>query len=546
MAIFEDTNLRKLIGLLDEIHKNQSALPNFQRDFVWSPNHTKSLISSIASNYPAGSILRVRDTKNLFEVRAIKGAPDLKDKHTFLILDGQQRLTSLYQAFYGTGERRYFIKIHDIISGKDFDECVFHCAANSQAAHRYQNSENQNGELVMPLSVLQNGSQTFLQWWYPDHHTTLSKDQFSKLSSKIAIINDYQFPVVTLSDKTPFESLCTIFETLNLTGVKLGVYDLLTARFMPNKINLRVLKDEAYSKNHPILEDFKIDPYYILQIISLASRVNPSCKRSDVLKLEVKDINEWWNKAVSALAQGLQILRDDCNVMLKKWIPYETMLLPLSATIAKLDPQKAEKGAHRAKIKQWFWCTVFSQSYESSALSQAATDTTSLKEWLIGGKPPEAVLSTKLNISKEDLRTITPKQNAIYRGIMCLMISNGMLDFHSGRRIDKEIIKDLEDHHIFPSAYLKGVNTDEKDSINSILNRTLIHGVTNKIINDRAPSEYLQEIKGTEGFEFDKVMASHCLSTDKNSPLISNDFKSFLNQRQEKIWEKICQAVDGQ
>src|SRR5688500_2204369 len=100
MSLFEDTNPRELKELLRQINTREAALPDFQRDFVWDPNATQELIVSIASNYPAGSLLRIRNTKQLFACREFQGAPTLNGHNpTHLVLDGQQRLTSLYQAF---------------------------------------------------------------------------------------------------------------------------------------------------------------------------------------------------------------------------------------------------------------------------------------------------------------------------------------------------------------------------------------------------------------------------------------------------------------
>src|ERR1700761_5107880 len=102
--LFEDTPTKELSWLLKQIQEREVALPDFQRDFVWEPGATQELIVSIANNYPAGSILRVRDAQRAFAAREFEGAPPLNGAiHTFLVLDGQQRLTSLYQAFYGVG-----------------------------------------------------------------------------------------------------------------------------------------------------------------------------------------------------------------------------------------------------------------------------------------------------------------------------------------------------------------------------------------------------------------------------------------------------------
>src|SRR5690242_12951573 len=99
MNIYEDTNPRELKDLLRQIHKGEAVLPDFHRDFVWDPYMTMELIISIAVIYPAGSLLRIRNTQNLFAYREFAGAPSLNgQKPVYLVLDGQQRLTSLYQA----------------------------------------------------------------------------------------------------------------------------------------------------------------------------------------------------------------------------------------------------------------------------------------------------------------------------------------------------------------------------------------------------------------------------------------------------------------
>ena len=154
MSLFEDTNPRALKDLLAEIHNRTTVLPDFQRDFVWEPGATQELIVSIASNYPAGSILRVRDAKRVFAAREFEGAPPLDGaQHTFLVLDGQQRLTSLYQAFYGVGEHRYYLDLGKLTDGADFEEAIFHVRATTKWAKAREDFAVQARELLLPLSV---------------------------------------------------------------------------------------------------------------------------------------------------------------------------------------------------------------------------------------------------------------------------------------------------------------------------------------------------------------------------------------------------------
>jgi hypothetical protein len=547
MNIFEDTNPRAIKDLLSEIHTRASVLPDFQRDFVWEPGATQELIISIANNYPAGSILRVRDAKRVFACREFEGAPKLHgQRHTFLVLDGQQRLTSLYQAFYGVGEHRYYLDLRTLLDGADFEEAVFHVRASTKWAKARESFDLQAKELLLPLSVLKGGAGGFLQWLLqitnpmPQEERTQMLDALTKINEQwIKTIDDYHFPVVTLSDQTEPDALCTIFETLNRTGVKLSVFELLTARFWPHGINLRELWAHACAE-YPIIEDFEVDPYYVLQAIALACRRTPSCKRSDVLNLTNTDIEQWWSQVIAGLASGLEMLRDDCKVVLPKWLPYQTMLAPLAAVLARVGlPKTPRAGVQREKLKRWFWCAVFGQAYESSPNSQSAKDVTALVDWLGDGDVPETVAA--LRFDPKMLRDVTPRQRSIYRGTICLILDNGARDFHTQAVITGKLINDegIDDHHVFPAKFLENQGVTSTRTRDCVLNRTLIDRTTNQMISARAPSQYLAEIRNTPGFPFEAVLASQCLPTGDNAPFWHDDYETFLLWRQERLWRDI-------
>lgn len=555
MSLFEDTNPRALKDLLSEIQSRTMVLPNFQRDFVWEPGATQELIVSIANNYPAGSILRVRDVDRVFAAREFEGAPNLDGQaYTFLVLDGQQRLTSLYQAFYGVGEHRYYLDLNKLRDGADFEEAIFHVRATTKWAKAHEDFDLQARELQLPLSVLKGGAGRFGTWSrkaarrLADKERIALEDALDDVEDRwINVIDDYHFPVVTLSDKTKPAALCTIFETLNRTGVKLSVFELLTARFWPKNINLRELWDSA-REEHPIIEEFDVDPYYVLQAIALVSRKMPSCKRGDVLNLEASDIREWWPKVVAGLKIGLDILRDDCKVLLAAWLPYRTMVAPLAAVLARSGlPRTALGGAQREKLKRWFWCAVFGQAYESSANTQSAKDVIELNAWLADGPLPESVDGFRFD--PKALRDVTPRQRSIYRGTICLILGSGTgaRDFHTQAVITSKMMNDegIDDHHIFPAKFLereKGVSLAR--TRDCVLNRTLIDRTTNQMINDRAPSKYLTDIRATPGFPFDVVLTSHTLPAGTDSPFWTDDYKTFLDWRQQRLWDEI-QRVTG-
>lgn len=548
MNIYEDTNPRELKELLRQIYTGETVLPDFQRDFVWEPNMTTELIISIAENYPAGSLLRIRNTHNLFAYREFEGAPPVNGKKpTYLILDGQQRLTSLYQAFYGVGENRYYLNVSKLYEGKDFEDCIFNLKADHKKIKEYEDPEVQAKELILPLSVLKGGAGKYTTWLLSvaakaksDDERLSLQDGLLQLGERwIQTIDDYRFPVVTLSDSTNADAVCTIFETLNRTGVKLSPFELLTARFWPQGLNLRQLWIEAKEK-YPIISDFDIDPYYLLQIISLLSREKPSVKRSDVMELEKKAIIKNWDKAVEGLKNALEHLQNNCGVLTPNLLPYNTIVIPTAAIFARtLSLTGPKVGAARDKISRWFWCAVFGQKYESSPTSQSATDYQEVVRWINGGEAPEAV--TNFDFDPVFLRETTGRQRAIYRGTLAAVLRNQARDFHSHNILTLAVINQghVDDHHIFPNKYLEKRSVPSKQR-DCVLNHTLIDRATNIRISDRSPSDYMQEILIERGdVKFDELLASHLLPTNRDAYLMADDFAAFLDWRQEKVWHEI-------
>jgi hypothetical protein len=552
--IFHPT-AEKLKYLLASIHNREMALPDFQRDFVWDPSATEELIESICQNYPAGSLLRIKNSNHsFFAPREIAGSPELNGhKPSYLILDGQQRMTSLYQAFYGVGTHRYFIDIGNVLKDYELEDCVWHDRSKITEKH-FGTVLQQSQNLTFPFSRLFGHDEGFEEWLDAvleirpetgDDKKELKRRIREAKATYIQTVLDYEFPMVTLAEKTTPAAVCTIFETLNRTGVKLSVFDLLAARFWPEEVRLRDMWLKALD-DYPIIGEFETDPYYVLQAVSLfTAKAAPSCKVSDVLKMDVNQIRQGWNPVIKGLAEAYRMLRDDCGIVLPQWLPYVTITVPLAALFAKtLTIKGPAAAANRDKIKRWFWCSVFGQVYENAPNSKAARDFTEVIKWFTSEEIPQAVASFTFDPAM--LRQTTPRQRAIYRGCIALILRNEARDLHTGKRITANMIQEnkIDDHHVFPQGYiaekLPKVNNLLRDCI---LNRTLIDKATNIRIWKRSPSDYLSEIATEIGDKFAQMISSHLLPDSKESPLLNDDFETFINQREKKFWQKIQEVT---
>lgn len=539
MILFE-TDKRPLTYLLDQVDQGELALPDFQRSFVWEANATRELIASIVASYPAGSLLLLQGGAKVFRPRSVEEAPALNGQPPYLVLDGQQRLTSLYQAFAGKGTHRFFLNIRELLDGYELDETVevYHHTKTA----RWSATEGQAADLMLPMSRLR--SYAFWVMEVVAAREAAGEDR-QKLQGRLLEIEKeyvkpvelYQFPVTTLAATTPAEAVCNIFETLNRTGVKLSVFELLTARAFAKDIHLRDLWSEA-RKRQPILDDFKIDPYYVLQVIAQWQRNSP--KRSAVLALDPEaDIAPNWTKAVDALASVLTMLRDECGVLVAKWLGYYTMLITLAAAWPVVNEKGGPAvGARRSKLQRWFWCTSFIGRYDNAANSNTEQDAQILTAWLRGEGPEPEIVSTFF-FDPSRWRDVTGRQRALYRTTIALSMRRSPLDFHEFKPLNKPIIdgQAVDDHHIFPRKFLS--DSGQGGPVDSVINHTLIDKITNIRIGGNAPSLYLAEMREELHGALPEILSSHNLPAAEDGPLWQDRFEDFLQWRQDRLAEEL-------
>jgi hypothetical protein len=533
---------RQLMHMLDQLHTGELALPDFQRSFVWAPNETRELIVSMIRGFPAGNLLFLQGGSTQFKARTTEGAPDSRLRPSYLVLDGQQRLTSLYQALFAVGESRFFLDVGGLLSGGDVDESVR--VLPVERAEVFGAVEAQASALMMPLSQVRNGDS--IRWIDgvvrarndddPDRARSLLYDVHQAYVEPLV---RYAFPVTVLPEATELEAVCTIFETLNRTGRPLTPFELISARAFAGGLSLYDFWNAALADS-PILEDFEIEPYYLLQVIAL--RVGAQCKRSVVLRLSAETIEREWAAAVNDMAAALSMLRTECGVLTRKWLPYRPMLIPIAGAWRELEAASGPaRGAMRAKLIRWFWCASFTGEYESASATLAERDTPLLRTWLTGGDPPPVV--RRFEWDPERWRTITPRQQGIYKATIALTLSESPRDFHTAAPLTPELIdsQKIDDHHVFPRAFLRDLGRGA--DVDSVVNHVLIDRETNIRIGRSAPSTYLSEIRGALGEGLDAVLASHQLPPEPDSPLAVDDLDGFLTWRLQRLDALLAQKA---
>ncbi|RRS02112.1 GmrSD restriction endonuclease domain-containing protein [Glycomyces terrestris] len=559
--IFE-TVPRQLSNLVTRIRSGEIALPDFQRDFVWDAARTEELIRSIISKFPVGTLLFWKQGGvERIASRNFGGAPPLQGNiPAELVLDGQQRLTALYQALTGTGDEHFYLKIDAFVDIQenevlefhkvDFDTAIISVPAPNSSTRKQKRSTVQLESSHFHIADVD----AFDDWL--DEYVESQREEPGFVSHKylkslyrrmrdkyIVPLRSYGLPVLTLPDSTPMEAVCTIFETLNRTGKPLGPFELLTAKYFPHHVNLREYWIDAQERC-PNLSDFKIDPYNILQAVCV--RVHGSAQRADVLnKLTADDIRGHWDEVVSGIQHVIDMLQSDCGLISPRLLPYGTLIIPMAAVWPEIEKLDAfDQAEARERLQQFFWCSVFTTNYDQGANSQIGADYSLLKSWVISGvgDAPEAV--DKLPLMAETLRSAGIRRKALHAGVMCLLVQSRAEDFHKGNPLTQFRISatEVESHHIFPKAYLAKVGSKESSEL--ILNRTLIDGKTNRIISNKAPSVYLGEISENLGRDrMESILESHAIHAGTDSGIFNDDYEKFLDERLAILLELVAKVT---
>ena len=306
--------------------------------------------------------------------------------------------------------------------------------------------------------------------------------------------------------------------------------------------NLRELWEDALENTQRISKTFDVDPYYMLQVVS--ALISNSIQRGEVLKLAPDQVTEHWDDVVWGMNEALELLASECGVLKPGFLSYNTILVPLAALFTLNRQLKGPaQGAFRVKVKRWYWCSVFGQSYKSSPTSQTITDIREFQAWMAGGAEPKSV--SEFGFEKDRLYTTTTRQRAIYRGILCLILRQRPRDFHSMKELTPGVMEEnhVDDHHLFPNAYLSQTTSLPSQEIDAIVNRTLIDRETNQRIGKNPPSKYLNDIEVHLQGQLDEVLASHYLPTGRDSSLWNDDYEAFRRDRADTFYNLILEAT---
>ncbi|MBO8167428.1 MAG: DUF262 domain-containing protein [Kosmotoga sp.] len=567
---------KKLLGLVRRAYHGEVMLPDFQRNFVWSRSDIEELICSLLEKMFIGTFLiqRVNPTDVPFKVIPIEGANKVNggfsSRPEIIVLDGQQRLTSLFYALYSpdiplkntTNPYAFFIDLQELCKD-NIESAVF---SWSKQWREYKALLDGNGkyilselkkEKILPLTFLADDDE-FGDLWHESFKSLFSREDARKVKGYLDNLRHYEIHVLSIPLTEKPEDIAILFERINRTGIKLSIFDLLTARLY-KFINLRTEWETAFDKKYWLkqiasndIKNTKI-PYYIIQGLALGKGM--SIKARDIIKIDSTILNEEsWENAMDILENKILSRLFDVSeygIADYRWLSYPSMISIWLGLFIKAENR--EINIDIGKINKWYWSVIFTERYSGSTETKQTKDFKDLIKWLNNpSEIPDTVLDirNKLGVMKIDTRY---PGSSIYKGVFNLLFRKGAWDFYEKDKI-KFSAKDLEDHHIVPRKFLesKGVDVDK----DIVLNRTLILSLTNKKISKKAPATYIDDMIKIHGSEERamEVLEKHFINKEtfellksikEDSPPneIKEKFECFISMREELIKNEITQLV---
>lgn len=591
MSTFDSTKVA-LPDMIRDITAGKVQLPDFQRGWVWDDNHVRSLLVSVARSFPVGAVMLLDTGGEVrFQVRPIENVdfPNGLPKPEKLILDGQQRLTSLTQVlalnkpvktFDEKGkriDRYYYIDIRQALEAEQLEDAIIAVEQSRQLKTNFgrdvaldlSTPKLECEQLYFPCNQILNSDawEESLQEYAPQHFGTYM--QFRK--QVLNAFRSYQLPVIALGKTTSKEAVCLVFEKVNTGGVPLSVFELITATFAADNFNLR---DDWYGSElrkvpgrrsrlikEPLLKS--IEPTDFLQAVSLLnsyerrqadiadgkvgkSAAAVSAKRSALLSLKLAEYERWADTVEQGFKRAAQFLRKECFFTVRD-LPYRTQIVPLAAVLAMLEERWLEPRIHD-KLSQWFWCGVFGELYGGAVETRIANDLEDLLAW-IGGKDEASRTVYEAAFQPNRLLTLRTRQSAAYKGLSVLVQREGARDFFWKARIQELDIEEiaLDIHHIFPKAWCEAQGV-KPATYNSVINKTAISYKANRMIGGKAPSSYLKSVQDHAQVQMgddamNAILESHFIAPQS---MREDNFEQFFTQRQQSLLAIVAQAMGKQ
>jgi uncharacterized protein with ParB-like and HNH nuclease domain len=330
------------------IKDGKIKIPQFQRDFVWTIDNSAGLLDSIIKGYPLGTFILWKTKDELRHIREIgnnKFKKTPKGDFVQYVLDGQQRLTSIYASFSGSLVKRNKNK------EDDFSKMYISLIAKKDEGIVITDIEGLSDNQYISLHDLM-------------IYDILKIQKYSRTNQKILqeyrdIMVNYKYPIIEI-ESVPIEVATEIFTRINVTGKALSSFEIMVAKTYDDTTSF-----DLGEKRNQVVRDLarinfdSVSDSTILQIVAIL--LTGECRKSIIWGLKKDEFILIWDDAIAALKSSINFIRMVLKIPASDLLPYNGMLVPLSYYFYKERKRPTEN--MKKNIERWFWQTAISERY---------------------------------------------------------------------------------------------------------------------------------------------------------------------------------------
>ena len=532
----------KYSDLISEIETGQVKIPQFQRKFVWGIKASAKLLDSILKGYPIGTFIYWRTNERLRSVRNLGNIVLPEPKHgeyVNYVLDGQQRLTSLYAALKG-------IKIiNEDQKELDYSQIFIDLKAVGDEPIVIIDIAGKEEFSFIKVTDLMEGDFTLLGNYPKELHPLLKK--YTK------IIQSYNFSVINLKN-APIDVATEVFTRLNVGGKSLTLFEIMVAKtyhiFPPNPDDPKSKEvtfdlDEKYEelKTELATSHYNTIPSAtVLQVVSIL--LEKDCTRKQILALDKMKFIEMWDEAIDCIKRSVDFFRS-YGIVVSRILPYNALIVPFSYFFHK--HKQNPTGVMKKRLEDFFWRVSLGFRYSSAVEGKLAQDIDKI-ESIINDQLPKYEWAVKVDEEYIEANGWFSTGKSFIKAILCLYAKQKPKSFdnHLDVIIDNSWLKIAASknyHHFFPKSWMKK-NYKELDyfHVNHIVNITIVDDFLNKrTIKAKSPANYMKDFfKKNEDIQ--ETMKSHLIDLEKDG-IWENDYDSFYDNRLERITKKLQKFI---
>lgn len=509
-----DVNYPDLIAMIES---GVLKIPEFQRDFDWDMDRTLKLLDSLAKGYPIGAFLFWETTDWLGSVRNIGDQllPEVPEgKEGCYVLDGQQRITSLYAAAKAV-----------CIDGKSYQVYV-DLDADPSTEEIFTQHTDQTSRFVELTDILGD---------HPHHaYEGLNANQKLRFDEVRDAFRFTHWPVIYVKEQ-PLEVVCEMFERVNRGGMELDLFDIMVAKTWRPDFNLRKRWEDFVAELEPV--GFGgLASSTVLQ--ALSAQLQDSIREQDILKINRDDIVDAWKHTTETIRRAIDYLRRAIPLPGSRFLPYPAMVV-VFAQFVHANNLRSPDARQSAQLMLYYWRTGFSERYGSSPSSMIPQDLKRVTDIAEGNGEEMAVdwPVWREDVLDQDLRT----GSAWCRTLLSVMAHARPRDIETGIEVvlDNSNLAQINSrhyHHIFPRKWLAKQGIQKR--VNSIANIMLVPAGTNLRLGSKPPSQYMRPLAKNAGDAWRGWLRSHLINARAWEALQADDFEAFLRARSQTIADR--------